>query len=60
MTTDQAIKHYGSQAKLASALWHCTQPSIAKWGERPPMLRQFEIQLKTMGRLVAELPKDSK
>lgn len=54
MTTQEAIAHFGTQAKLSEKLWCCSPSAISQWGEHPPMLRQFEIQLKTRGRLVAE------
>jgi hypothetical protein len=53
MTTDEAIRHFGSKAKLAAALgiW---PHGIYKWGERPPMLRQYQIQCLTEGLLKAD------
>ena len=53
MTTDEAIRHFGSKAKLAAALgiW---PHGIYKWGERPPILRQYQIQCLTEGLLKAD------
>jgi transcriptional repressor of cell division inhibition gene dicB len=53
MTTDEAIRHFGSKAKLAAALgiW---PHGIYRWGERPPMLRQYQIQCLTEGLLKAD------
>lgn len=53
MTTDEAVKHFGSQQALARAIG-CKQPAISQWGERPPMLRQYQIQLLTDGALMAD------
>lgn len=53
MTTDEAIKHYGTQAKLAAALG-IRQPSISGWGEFPPDIRQLQLQQITKGKLKAE------
>lgn len=53
MTTDDAVKHYGTQQKLADALG-IKQGSVAGWGEHPPALRQLQLQQLTKGRLKAE------
>lgn len=53
MTTDQAIKHYGTQVKLARALG-ITQSTVSEWGEFPPKIRQLQLQQITRGRLKAE------
>jgi hypothetical protein len=53
MTTYQAIKHYGTQVELASALG-ITQASVSEWGDYPPKLRQLQLQQITRGRLKAE------
>jgi len=53
MTTEEAIAHFGSRKKMADALgiWpHGTY----RWGENPPMLRQFEIERLTKGGLPAD------
>lgn len=53
MTTQEAVEHYGGVRQLAEALgiW---PHSIHRWGEYPPVLRQYEIQVKTGGKLKAE------
>lgn len=53
MTTEEAIKHYGSIKQLADALgiWPHV---IYRWGNNPPMARQYEIQVKTGGKLKAQ------
>ena len=53
MTTQQAIDHYGSIKGLADALGVWPQV-IYRWGEHPPMARQYELQVKTNNKLKAE------
>lgn len=53
MTTDEAVQFFGGLKKLADALGVWPQV-IYKWGERPPMARQYEIQVKTEGKLRAD------
>ncbi len=53
MTTDQAIKHFGTQVQLAQVLG-ITQSSISTWGKYPPALRQLQIEAATRGALRAE------
>lgn len=53
MKTSDAIKHFGTQQKLASALG-IFQSSVAEWGEYPPRLRQLQIAALTAGQLQAE------
>lgn len=53
MTTVDAIKFFGGRKKLAEALgiW---PHSTYGWGVTPPMLRQFQLQRLTRGRLTAD------
>jgi hypothetical protein len=53
MTTDEAIKFYGTKKALAQALdiWPHV---ISRWGKYPPMARQYELEVKTKGDLKAE------
>lgn len=53
MTKDQAIKHFGTQAKLAEALG-MSQGSVSLWGEYPPAVRQLQLEALTAGELKAE------
>jgi hypothetical protein len=53
MTTAEAVSHYGTQVKLATALG-MAQSTIAGWGEHPPAIRQLQIQQLTGGKLKAE------
>ncbi len=52
MTKDQAIKHYGTQEKLAEALG-MDQSTISKWAA-VPALRQLQIEALTRGELRAD------
>jgi hypothetical protein len=53
MTTADAIQHFGSIKDLANAIgiW---PHGIYRWGERPPMLRQYQIERLTAGELKAD------
>ena len=53
MDTKAVIEHYGSQHKAAEALG-LSQPSIANWKDRPPPLRQLQIEAATDGALKAD------
>lgn len=53
MKTQEAINHYGSLRKLAEALDVWPQV-IYQWGESPPMGRQYELEVKTGGKLKAD------
>lgn len=53
MTKDQAIKHFGTQVKLAAAIG-CKQHTVSGWGEFPPDTRQLQIERASGGALKAE------
>lgn len=53
MRTQEAIEHFGSIKKLADALGIWPQ-SVYLWGPRPPIARQYEIQVKSGGKLLAD------
>jgi len=59
MTTDEAVRHFGGRKRLAQALdiWPHT---IARWGKYPPEARQYELEVKTNGKLRAEKPQPEK
>jgi hypothetical protein len=57
VTTDEAVQFFGGLKKLADALGVWPQV-IYKWGERPPMARQYEIEVKTEGKLRADHEQD--
>ena len=50
MTTDEAVKLWGGQTRLAKALG-ITRDAIYKWGQYPPMATQFQIMVLSGGRL---------
>lgn len=58
MKTKDAIKHFGSIKRLAEALdiWPHV---IYRWGEHPPLARQYELEVKTKGELKAEVSRES-
>jgi DNA-binding transcriptional regulator YdaS (Cro superfamily) len=43
MTTDEAIKHFGTVQALATALG-ISRAAVYQWGDSVPRLRQFEIE----------------
>ena len=53
MTTKEAVLHYETPANLAAALG-ITVHAIYQWGEKPPFLRQYQIELVSDGALKAE------
>ena len=57
MKTDEAVAHYGGVKKLADVLGVWPQVVYA-WGERPPMSRQYELEVKTEGELKADREKE--
>jgi transcriptional repressor of cell division inhibition gene dicB len=52
MTKDEAVAHFGTQVLLARALG-MSQGSVSLWGERPPEIRQLQIEALTGGKLKA-------
>lgn len=50
MTRKQAVAYYGSVAALADALGVKVQ-AVYQWGDRPPMLRQYQLERMTKGAL---------
>jgi hypothetical protein len=55
MSPEQVIAHYGTQAAVCRALG-IKQPSVFEWvaNGRIPRLRQYQIQLETRGKLLAD------
>lgn len=53
MKTADAIRFYGSVAKLADAL-NITPQAVYDWGDLVPRGRAFELQVLTRGELKAE------
>jgi len=52
MKTAEAIEHFGSRQKLADALGVSREATYV-WGDTVPLLRQYQLQVITAGRLVA-------
>lgn len=50
MTTDEAVKMWGGQTRLAKALG-ITRDAVHKWKQYPPMDKQFQIMVLSGGRL---------
>ena len=50
MTTDEAVKLWGGQTRLAKALG-ITRDAIYKWRDYPPMAYQYQIMVLSGGRL---------
>lgn len=53
MTTQQAIEHFGGRRNLANAL-NISVQGVHKWGQTPPLLRQYQIEIITKRKLKAE------
>lgn len=53
MKTKEAIEYFGSIKNLAEAL-NIWPHNISRWGDTPPLSRQYEIEVKTNGKLKAE------
>jgi len=53
MTTKEAIAHYGGIKELAAELGIWAHV-IYRWGKHHPMARQYELQVKTKGKLKAQ------
>jgi hypothetical protein len=53
MTTKEAIQHYGGIKELAAVL-NIWAHVIYRWGDNPPMARQYELEVKTNGKLKAQ------
>lgn len=53
MTTLEAINYFGGKKGLARALdiW---PHAIGRWGDRPPMTRQYQLEVLTKGELQAD------
>ena len=50
MTTDEAVKFWGGQTRLANVLG-ITRDAVHKWKQYPPMDKQFQIMVLSGGRL---------
>lgn len=52
MKKSEVIRYFGSQTATAKAL-KLKQPSVQRWGEKLPPLRQLQIEVLTGGALRA-------
>jgi hypothetical protein len=53
MKTQEAVDYFKNRKALADVLGVWPQV-IYQWGEYPPMARQYEIEVKTNGKLKAD------
>lgn len=53
MKTDDAITFYGGRDKLAKALG-IDRSATYHWGDTVPIGRQFQLQILTKGKLIAQ------
>ena len=53
MKTKEALEYFGSVKAMTKAL-DCWRSEIYRWGEYPPKGKQYEIEVKTEGKLKAE------
>jgi len=53
MLTQDAIQYYGSARRMARALG-VQRHAISMWGKRPPIGRQYQIEVLTRGALCAD------
>lgn len=55
MKKTDAIAHFGSATKLAKAI-NIAPAAVSQWGENIPMLRAYQIERITNGKLVVVEP----
>ena len=53
MTYQDAIAHFGTQVRLATALG-ITQPTVSIWGGNIPPRYQYQLEVITSGKLRAD------
>jgi hypothetical protein len=58
MTMQEVLEHYGSRKRLADELGLWPQ-TVYQWGDTVPLLRQYEIEVRTGGVLKADRPHES-
>jgi len=54
MTTKEAAEHFGGIKALADALEIWPQ-AVYSWGDKPPMSKQYELEVRTDGALKADV-----
>mgnify|MGYP003691499057 CR=1 FL=1 len=55
MLKEDAVRHFGGVTKLAEALG-LSKGAVSQWGENIPMLRAYQIERITNGKLVVVEP----
>lgn len=58
MKTQEAADFFGGKKKLADALG-VSASAVTQWGESIPVIRQYQIQVLTKGKLKAKADKPS-
>lgn len=58
MKTKDAIAYYGGDIKKLAAALDMWPHSIYRWGDTVPLSRQYELEVKTKGKLKAEAESD--
>lgn len=53
MTYEEVLEHFGTQVRIAAALG-ITQPTVSAWGGAVPDAYQYQIEVITGGRLLAD------
>lgn len=56
MKTSEVFEYFGSVKATAEKLGIRAVQSVYDWGDEPPELRQYQIQIVTRGRLRARRP----
>lgn len=56
MKTKDVLAHFGTQEAVGNALG-ISQAAVAQWGDDVPMLRAYELERITRGKLKVEKPK---
>lgn len=56
MKTQEAADFFGGKKKLADALG-VSASAVTQWGENIPVIRQYQIQVLTKGKLKAKADK---
>lgn len=54
MTTDEAIKFFTKKGLYKALKLRSGRQTVAAWGERPPLMRQYQIECLSCGHLLAD------
>lgn len=58
MTTQEAIDYYDGSIKRLAEVLDLWPQAIYAWGHYPPMQRQYELQVKSRGKLQVTEPRN--